>query len=150
MPTGSGHTVEAQITGEEFTAGIQFEITPEAPYQIYGLVKEVCGAEVAGFDVWSWDSIAKIRSQLGLGDSDRLWFDAHDLTFLDGPVSSIITKTQARELIVLSLQSPPKRSRRFYSRQRLTQICVLIDESTTPIKIDVPLDDTVSDLKFLI
>jgi len=28
MPMGSGHSVEAQITGEEVVGGIQFEITP--------------------------------------------------------------------------------------------------------------------------
>jgi hypothetical protein len=48
MPFGSGHSVESQITGQDTTGGIQFEITPYntplrgpqvtltgKPYQIY-------------------------------------------------------------------------------------------------------------------
>lgn len=31
MPVGSGYSVEAQVTGEEFIHGIQFEITPSFP-----------------------------------------------------------------------------------------------------------------------
>jgi hypothetical protein len=33
MPVGTGYSVEAQITGEEVTGGIQFEITPQSPYE---------------------------------------------------------------------------------------------------------------------
>ena len=32
MPTGSGYSVEAQITGKERMGGIQFEVTPHVPY----------------------------------------------------------------------------------------------------------------------
>jgi len=31
MPMGSGYTVEAQVTGEDVTGGLQFEITPAKP-----------------------------------------------------------------------------------------------------------------------
>lgn len=150
MSTGSGYSVEAQITGEEITAGIQFEITPEAAYRIHGIVKEEDGAEVGGFDAWSTESFAVLRSRLGLGPSDKLFLHNTSLTRVDGPIGSIIAKRQAAKLVTLTICSPPMRSQHFDNRQRSTRISVFIDTKATSYDLNVSSDDTVNDLKFLI
>jgi ubiquitin len=149
MPTGSGYSVEAQVTGQEVTAGIQFEITPQAPYRVQGVVTALNGDKVGDFDLWSSEPLSKLRSQLDLGPPDKLSFWGVDLTHRNGRIDSVITSSQSRELVTLTLRSPPKRSVFFHSRQRLTELPILINDNTHTT-LNVSLDDTVTDLKYLI
>jgi ubiquitin len=69
MPTGTGHSVEAQITGQEVTAGLQFEVTPlkikpgRNPKKICIMVKMLTG-KIIPLDVSSRDTIAMLKSMI--------------------------------------------------------------------------------------
>ena len=149
-PTGSGYSVEAQITGEEVTAGIQFEITPQAPYRIRGTIQESNGAELDSFEVWNFESVRSLVTRLNLDPDDTLRWEHVDLTQRDDEIGSIIDKRRSLDPVILWLRSPPKRSQYFDMRQRQTQVMIRVNESTTPVSIKVSLEDTVSDFKFLI
>lgn len=77
MPMGSGYSVEKQITGEEVTGGIQFEITPALEYQmvvsidgIYGLKKvEISNTATVG------ELKSKLKRDWGIKFGSSSWLE---------------------------------------------------------------------------
>jgi ubiquitin len=63
MPVGSGYSVEAQVTGEEVTGGIQFEIIPGAREGMQIHVKTLTGKEIT-IEVHSSDTVDNVKSMI--------------------------------------------------------------------------------------
>jgi ubiquitin len=63
MPVGSGYSVEAQLTGEEVTGGIQFEIIPGYGGRMQLYVKTLTGGEIT-IEVFSNDTIDEVKSMI--------------------------------------------------------------------------------------
>lgn len=84
MSMGAGYTVEAQITGEDITGGIQFEITPakkpdEALIDIF--VRTLSGKTISLYDLPATTTIEQLKEKVEIKEgipvvSQRLIYQA--------------------------------------------------------------------------
>jgi hypothetical protein len=152
MPTGSGYSVEKQITGKEQVAGIQFEITPRLPWDVDLTISDPDGEG-------SFQVRASCDSTLGdLAEKLRLYPGDGVLNSVDGRVNRVSMNSKyatleelgfTRKQATLQVTRAPRRSDDFYSRDRNTEIQLIVARDK-PIAIKVGKKDTVNDLKFLI
>jgi hypothetical protein len=63
-PTGNGYSVEAQVTGEEVTGGIQFEITPRLKLSEMEICVKTLTGQTLIIDCKSSDTIDKIKTMV--------------------------------------------------------------------------------------
>jgi len=68
MPTGSGYTVEAQVTGEDVTGGLQFEITPAKPDAICTVhkvfIKTLTGKTILLSGVSALTTVGQVKNMI--------------------------------------------------------------------------------------
>ena len=69
MPMGTGYTVEAQITGQDITGGLQFEITPAKvvlpEHSARSLtVKTLPGKNIEFSNLTSWTTIGELKKRI--------------------------------------------------------------------------------------
>jgi len=147
MPTGSGHSVEAQVTGAELTGGIQFEITPHTPYRIHATVEEFDGDFVADLDVWSSETISEFRKKLGL-QNEVLTYKGINCKDGECALALVVKRSKTGERAWFKVSPISKRSDGFFKRAR--SVSIVISDSLGPFDMAVSPFDSVDDLKFLI
>ena len=82
-PVGSGYSVEAQISGKEVIAGLQFEIVPTKREAMQIVVKTLTGKSIP-LQVDAWMTVATIKHMItcceGIpNDQQRLIFSGKQL-----------------------------------------------------------------------
>jgi hypothetical protein len=85
MPLGSGYSIETQVTGEDGTGGLQFDITPceqnLIKLKIRSYFSEHAGPGVVEYHIDRHMTIAGLRqvleadTRLGFGPQDHIWCD---------------------------------------------------------------------------
>jgi hypothetical protein len=146
MPIGAGYTMEAQITGSELTAGIQFEIIPAAPYPMVLRFQEQ-SIELPSMTFMSNTSLGKIFNHLGLGPDDRL---GSFTKFGATSMAKTIEQHGLRDGDCVSIFREPTRSAGFDTRER--QMTVQIDNVPRhgSLLLKVSPHDTCFDVMFLL
>jgi hypothetical protein len=145
MPIGKGYTVEAQVTGAELTAGIQFEITPMLgkPLQVT-INEEHC--EPYTVQLWTSELVSGIHKRLNLARLDYLLLDTHLLSS-----GMLLYETGVKDGSTLRVIRPPIKSSNFNERHRDVVLSMRsLADSTRDYTIHVSPDDTVDDLKHLL
>lgn len=65
MPMGGGYTVEAQVTGEDVTGGLQFEVTPATQHSSKKLfIKTLTGKIMPFSNLSSSTTIAQLKDRI--------------------------------------------------------------------------------------
>lgn len=144
MPIRGGYTVEAQLTGAELTASIQFEIVSAAPYPISVKVYERFVAQSLPLKLMSNTNVGQLYEQLGMTRNDRL--DGSTVTNM----AQTIEKYGLRDGAVLTIFREPKRSAGFDTREREMTVQVDNIPHQGPVSLKVSPEDTCDDVVFLL
>lgn len=145
MPVGQGYTVEAQKTGAELVAGLQFEITPLVPGMIEVTIREEhCVPYTAKF--WERQHVVDIHKELGMADDDYLRLDSQPVL-----INETLAEADIADGATLQVVRSATLSEGFAARQRDFSIHYCDNKEPGLDKyLLVSVDDTINDLKHLL
>lgn len=145
MPVGQGYTVEAQKTGAELVAGLQFEITPIVPGMVEATIREEHGVPYTA-KFWERQHVADIHKELGMADDDYLRVDGKPVL-----INETLAEADIEDGSTLQVVRSATVSEGFAARHRDFSIHYCDNKEPGSDKgLLVSIDDTINDLKHLL